>query len=504
MTKREFIEQVAAYVKKYAPEWGVKIYSPVIAQAILESGWGESKLANKYHNYFGLKAGINRWTGPTVNMATQEEYQPGTMTTISDNFRVYGSLEEGVQGYFVFLFQGMTRYNNLKSADTPELYLKYIKADGYATASSYVSSCMQIIREWNLTRYDPSKYSAGGSCVGNDAGENADASENADPDENADAGENTEVRKERSSMDFSRYYGMISNSGHDERGSYSGGKAGDQTGTEWEIRAWYNRPWNAVLRHPRQDVRERLAELAIKAAGNNRIGYNQYARQSYFTALQKADFDPSKITEACDADCSAGVIANTKAAGYLLGIPELQNTEATYTGNMRECYRKAGFQVLTDPKYLNGYDYLMPGDILLNDIHHTATNLGIGGKSGYKVVETAPSSETVLPSCAVPSSSGSTSQTGGSDQTDQTDASRLYHVQFGTYSTKEDADRDAAMLRQNGLGSYVYQKDQWFILQEGCYADLPKAQKQLSEIERKLGVTGVIWYRDQAGAVHNL
>ena len=32
---------------------------------------------------------------------------------------------------------------------------------------------------------------------------------------------------------------MISNCGHDENGRYSGGKAGDQTGTEWQVINWY-------------------------------------------------------------------------------------------------------------------------------------------------------------------------------------------------------------------------------------------------------------------------
>ena len=50
---------------------------------------------------------------------------------------------------------------------------------------------------------------------------------------------------------------------------------------------------------------------------------------------------------------------------------------------MRTGYKKAGFTVLTDKKYLTGYDYLVPGDILLYDNHHTATNLSIGKKAGY-------------------------------------------------------------------------------------------------------------------------
>lgn len=55
MTNQEFIEQVAKFVQKYAAQYGIKVHSPIIAQAILESGWGNSKLAARYHNYFGLK-----------------------------------------------------------------------------------------------------------------------------------------------------------------------------------------------------------------------------------------------------------------------------------------------------------------------------------------------------------------------------------------------------------------------------------------------------------------
>ena len=80
MTKQEFITAIAGYVEKYAYVYGILVHSPIIAQAILESGWGESKLAATYHNYFGLKCGT-KWTGKSVNLTTQEEYEPGTLTT---------------------------------------------------------------------------------------------------------------------------------------------------------------------------------------------------------------------------------------------------------------------------------------------------------------------------------------------------------------------------------------------------------------------------------------
>ena len=154
MTNQEFIDQIAVYVKKYAAIFGICVHSPIIAQAILESGWGKSKLAATYHNYFGLKCGT-KWTGKSVNMNTQEEYEPGVLTTIADNFRVFDSMEEGVKGYFEFI--QLSRYQNLKGITDPKTYLETIKADGYATSSAYVQNNMNLVEQYELTKYDNEK-----------------------------------------------------------------------------------------------------------------------------------------------------------------------------------------------------------------------------------------------------------------------------------------------------------------------------------------------------------
>lgn len=151
MTHKEFIEVIAKYVIKYANDYGIKVHSPIIAQAILESGWGGSTLASKYNNFFGLKCG-GSWKGKSVNMATKEEYTVGTLTDIRANFRVYDSIEDGVKGYFEFI--NYSRYANLKGVESPEEYVRRIKADGYATSSTYVTNLMRVIRDNNLTRFD--------------------------------------------------------------------------------------------------------------------------------------------------------------------------------------------------------------------------------------------------------------------------------------------------------------------------------------------------------------
>lgn len=162
--RQKFVDNIAKYVKKYASSYGISVNSPIIAQAILESGWGKSKLAADYHNYFGMKCGT-KWTGPSVNMTTQEEYTAGTLTTIKDNFRVYDSMENGVKGYFEFI--QLSRYENLKGITDPRKYIETIKNDGYATSSTYVDSLMQIIKLYNLTTYDNAENAGNG---GNEMG----------------------------------------------------------------------------------------------------------------------------------------------------------------------------------------------------------------------------------------------------------------------------------------------------------------------------------------------
>lgn len=148
---KQFIALIAPIIQKIAKERGYLVCSPVIAQACIESAYGTSSLWSKYYNGFGMKCGSS-WKGKSVNLSTKEEYTVGKLTTIRDNFRVYDSPEAGVNGYYDFI--STKRYANLKTANTPLLYTERIKADGYATSSSYVSTIMNTISKWNLTFWD--------------------------------------------------------------------------------------------------------------------------------------------------------------------------------------------------------------------------------------------------------------------------------------------------------------------------------------------------------------
>lgn len=173
----------------------------------------------------------------------------------------------------------------------------------------------------------------------------------------------------------------ISNCGHDENNKYRGGKAGDQSGTEWYVRNWYNGGWKYVLRHPDTKTRALIAEMARNAANNNHIGYDQNERLTFWTQLKAANYRPENITKNCEADCSSGVAAIVKGAGYRLGNSKMQGVNTSiYTGNEKTALSNAGFTVLSASKYLTSDAYLLEGDILLSG-GHTCINLTNGGKS---------------------------------------------------------------------------------------------------------------------------
>ena len=151
MTQAEFINTIAPLIVAEGQKRGYKVFSTVIAQAIIESNFGKSQLSEKYHNYFGLKCGSG-WKGAFATFSTKEEYKVGVLTTIKDKFRAYPDMAAGVAGYYDFI--STKRYANLKTATTYRMYAEFLKADGYATSSTYVNNLCSKVEMFGLNAYD--------------------------------------------------------------------------------------------------------------------------------------------------------------------------------------------------------------------------------------------------------------------------------------------------------------------------------------------------------------
>lgn len=147
----EFVSNIAETIAADAASYGFKVISPIIAQAIIESNWGKSGLATLGKNLFGIKCGSS-WKGASINMNTKEEYSPGTLTSISANFRKYDSWEDSIHDYFKFT--STKRYAKLKDCATPLDYCTAIKEAGYATSSAYVKTLMDCINVNGLAPLD--------------------------------------------------------------------------------------------------------------------------------------------------------------------------------------------------------------------------------------------------------------------------------------------------------------------------------------------------------------
>ena len=133
-------------------QYGV-LPSLTAAQAIIESGWGQSSLASQYHNLFGIKGSYN---GHSVTLPTREVYG-GQSVIINDAFRAYDNNSQSVQDHGYFLVAN-SRYHNLlwKTNYRDVTYL--IRADGYATDPSYTTTLNSVIERYGLTAWDQEAF----------------------------------------------------------------------------------------------------------------------------------------------------------------------------------------------------------------------------------------------------------------------------------------------------------------------------------------------------------
>lgn len=153
MKKSEFIPTIAPIVQAENKKRGNPLFSSVvIAQAICESGWGQSTIMMKANAIFGIKATSN-WKGKVYNARTQECYDGKTYTNITACFRAYDSLAESIRDYFD-LICNLSRYANAIHSKSPLECITAIKNGGYATSPTYINTIMTIIKENNLTKYD--------------------------------------------------------------------------------------------------------------------------------------------------------------------------------------------------------------------------------------------------------------------------------------------------------------------------------------------------------------
>lgn len=159
-TRQKIIRQHKAFIKEIGPiakevdrEFEL-LPSITIAQACLESDYGQSSLSQKYNNLFGVKG-----TNPNTSaVLTTKEYVKGKWIVVKARFQIYDSYEASIRAH-ARLFQKGTTWNKqqYKHVLTAKDYRKQAHAlvqDGYATDPNYADKLIKLIEQYHLDRFD--------------------------------------------------------------------------------------------------------------------------------------------------------------------------------------------------------------------------------------------------------------------------------------------------------------------------------------------------------------
>lgn len=124
--------------------------SITLAQAIVESSWGNGPLAVEGNNYFGIKC--NNWNGESIYQK-DDDYKNGKL--IASCFRKYESIDESYIDHSNFLMKG-ARYASLFNLSSTDYkgWAKGLKAAGYATDRQYAEKLIEKIESYQLYQYD--------------------------------------------------------------------------------------------------------------------------------------------------------------------------------------------------------------------------------------------------------------------------------------------------------------------------------------------------------------
>jgi LysM repeat protein len=154
-----FAQSPDAYIQKYSSiaqeqmrEYGIPA-SITLAQGILESGSGKSKLASEGNNHFGIKC-HDTWNGATMHL---DDDAP------NECFRKYKSVDQSFEDHSLFLKK--PRYQELFALEITDYkgWAQGLKKCGYATSPIYAKSLIDLIEKYELTQFDteqkPNEYS---------------------------------------------------------------------------------------------------------------------------------------------------------------------------------------------------------------------------------------------------------------------------------------------------------------------------------------------------------
>lgn len=166
-SKEDYIEKVGRIAVELYPITKI-LPSVITSQAFLENGGGVAADAielTKRNNLFGLKSSLlnsswkayTKWDGTSFSKVTPE-YYGGKLTYITDSFRVYPDYKTCILDYEMFLTHVQNangyKYRAVVGKTDPAEVITIISKGGYATDPAYINKVLNIIYQYDLTKYD--------------------------------------------------------------------------------------------------------------------------------------------------------------------------------------------------------------------------------------------------------------------------------------------------------------------------------------------------------------
>ncbi len=149
LDQRAFINRLAGPAQRVGREYDL-YPSVIIAQAALESNWGNSGLARApFHNIFGIKG---YFAGQSTNQPTIE-YQAGQRLQLNDHFRCYDNDIQSLRDYAQTLADPLYRGVHRRFAANYRQATHALQGR-YATDPLYEQKLNQLIKNYHLTKYD--------------------------------------------------------------------------------------------------------------------------------------------------------------------------------------------------------------------------------------------------------------------------------------------------------------------------------------------------------------
>lgn len=153
MDRQTFIDTLAPHAQELQKGYGI-LPSIILGQAGLESNFGESTLASKYKNLFGIKAFGDQ---KKVKLETKE-FVNEQWITIKGEFKVYSSWEESMDDHTMLFVNGVDwdpkKYEPVLAAKDYKEAAQALQKAGYATDPTYADKIISVIEEYQLNTYD--------------------------------------------------------------------------------------------------------------------------------------------------------------------------------------------------------------------------------------------------------------------------------------------------------------------------------------------------------------